>query len=425
VWDRVDWLEFDSLDEYGGDASDVAAAGATLRATTNSMGLAPKPLALTQYAGQIADGSGVARCKAVDICSLEGYVSPPGTGPRVGEVAKVNALLDSQAAAVAPQPVIGISMGYSRNYDYLSRSNNEAVLLAAFGWCSAHEPQCIGVDTFSWARASGSRELGFGAYLQRGLSIVQGHDSGTPEPEDLPAPTPKPTPIVGPGSIVTPSVNNVFPAGTTTAAIGIARKDGTRGEIVLSYSVTCDSTGEDCTGANVAAGALTFADGADGAVLSFTIPPQTQPGQRVWLVRELSVSGGGQIDSGPGPSHFHVTVAARDSDPSVNFWVSSGLVVPGNPWGIVLERGDCRQPEAGSWCLEPGSTLADGVDYDYGGVRCGSLGAHPAWSMDAGVCQFFTSFPTTYGAISGHAGVLTLLPDDPTRRVGKMAIAVQ
>jgi hypothetical protein len=217
----------------------------------------------------------------------------------------------------------------------------------------------------------------------------------------------------------------VFPAGTTTVNVDVGRKDGTKGEIVLSYSVTCDSIGDDCTGGNVPAGALTFPDGSVGATMYFPVPPQTQPGQRVWLVRLLSVSNGGQIDSGPGPSHFHVTVAPEATDASVNFWLSSGLTIPGNPWGVILTRGDCQQPASGTWCIETGSTLVDGVDYSGSGFRCGAATPHPTWEMAAGGCQWFGSLGTLYSAISGHSGVLTIMPDDPTRRVGKMAIAVQ
>jgi hypothetical protein len=360
-----------------------------------------------------------------DIVAPELYALPPTTPDQME-----NAWNQAVAMIPASQTVGACLQAYSRNGSI--PDPQQMASYPARGWqVAARNGRVRFVIPFSGWRVYGTQyhRPTLGPVARWGVACyLAGTDCANPPippPAATPAPTPKPTPIVGPGTVLTPSVNVVFPAGTTTVNVDVGRKDGTTGEIVLSYSVTCDSTGDDCTGGNVPAGALTFPDGSVGATMSFPVPPQTQPGQRVWLVRLLSVSNGGQIDSGPGPSHFHVTVAPEATDASVNFWLSSGLTIPGNPWGVILTRGDCRQPASGSWCLEPGSTLVDGVDYDYGGVRCGSLGAHPAWSMDAGVCQFFTSFPTTYGAVSGHAGVLTLLPDDPTRRVGKMKVSVQ
>jgi hypothetical protein len=421
VWDRVLYVEFDSLDEYGGKASDVVAAAGFLRSTISAMGLPPKPFEINQATPQLWEPEGVARCHAADICSTEAYADPPGTGPQAGEIAKVNSELDRARVAISPQPMIVVGMGYARNGAYLSKSNNEAVLLAAYQWCHAHEPQCVGVDPFSWGRGSGSREQGFGPYLTRGMGIILGRDPGKPQPEDLPAPTPVPTPIVGPGALWLPRTNFQVAADAPAVVVTVNRKDGHQGAITLTYSVTCDTGGADCTASDVPSAMVTFPDGATAAAIAIPVPLRTLPGVRVWWVRLLSVTGGATLID----HQCRATVPSDASDPAVSWWASSTRAFPGNPLGMWLFRGDCRAVVDGTWCIEDGGTLVEGVDYNGGWHRCASTSSHPAWSMASGACELGIQFNTLASAVPGHSGVLRLSSSSGVGRLSETTVEIQ
>jgi len=377
IWSNVSCVDIGSLGESDLSLNDIQVIVNGIRNTIKSLNLDPKPLSCvsTEFGNA-----------AFDIVAIEAYADPPGTGDRNAILSTLRSRLDKEVAALNGKPFMIIPMGYSRNYDFADLGNNEAVLLDGFKYAYEHKPQCIGVCTFSWARASGSRELGLGDFLIRGRSIYTGADTGDPEPIATYVP---PAPIVGPGFIWSQRVNDVFPAGSATVDIAWLRKDGSKGEVSVPWTLTQSTSGDDCI-LQQSIGILTFADGQIGSIITVPIPPATGKGRRVWrmLLDIANAKGGVQfVDRGK-------WITVQSADNSINIAPVSCVVLPGNPVGALLVRdGDLSQPITGHWQLVKGTGVWD-RDFAKG----------PGWNQ-AGEFSFAAG-----QAIYGIAAALVTLP---------------
>ena len=236
----------------------------------------------------------------------------------------------------------------------------------------------------------------------------------TPAPTATPKPTPTPTPTAGAGVIWLQQNTWGFPAGTTTLSWPIDRKDGSRGTVTVDWAMICQTPGADCPEPS---GTLIFTNGQTEAMISVTIPPQSQSGQRFWHFKLSNPTGGATLADVGG----NVWVEATDA--TVNWLRSPAYVVAGNPVSLWLVRGgDLSQDVSVTW-YEAGTGI-DGVCVDQQIKKANAATTVIPAGTDA--VGLGSTVRTLYSAPSGCTFTMTILSSSlPTGRLPTCVVIVQ
>jgi len=178
-WDRVSCLELADEPRWKGltgvaEVSDLARKLSTAvtvaqtKATVTKLGLSQRPCSVV-YSTRQFPGAPV---QSLDIVGIEAYCDLPGSTFSADNVKWLTAYL-ARAKAMVPagKQIHIVPMSYSRNYDWLairdmakgSPEYNNAIqtlidLQNVAYKAAATDKRVVGLNFFSWARASGSRE---------------------------------------------------------------------------------------------------------------------------------------------------------------------------------------------------------------------------------------------------------------------------
>jgi hypothetical protein len=146
----------------------TAATAAQVRATVKGLGLAQRDLSVVYSTAQFPG----APIDSLDIVGIEAYVDLPGDPVSARNVKWLTEYLARSIKAVPTTKRIHlVPMAYSRNYAWLGIGNltkgsppyrnalQTLVDIQAVAYAAAKDnPRVVGLNFFSWARASGSRE---------------------------------------------------------------------------------------------------------------------------------------------------------------------------------------------------------------------------------------------------------------------------
>jgi hypothetical protein len=178
-WDRVScleladeprWTSFTAMPEVSELARKLSTAAtvAKTKATVTKLGLSQRPCSVVYSTGQFPG----APVQSLDIVGIEAYCNLPGSTFSVDNVKWLTSYLSRAKAAVPTGKQIHIvPMSYSRNYAWLgigdmskgtaeySNAINTLIDLQNVAYkAAATDKRVIGLNFFSWARASGSQE---------------------------------------------------------------------------------------------------------------------------------------------------------------------------------------------------------------------------------------------------------------------------
>jgi hypothetical protein len=183
--------------------------------------------------------------------------------------------------------------------------------------------------------------------------------------------------------------------------------------VTVDWAMTCLTPGADCPEPS---GTLTFTNGQTEAMISVTIPPQSQSGQRYWHFKLSNPTGGATLADTGG----NVWVEANDA--TVNWIRSQVYVLAGNPAALWLVRGgDLSQDVSVTW-YEAGTGI-DGVCVNQIRQPNAVTTVIPAGTEAVGLGN---AVMTLYSAPSGCSFTMTILRSSmPTGRLPTCVVTVQ
>jgi len=170
-WNRVRWIEVTDEPSWTRGETILGASGpqqpwrtlgtavrsatATIKAKISSLGLSPRPLAITYTCEQIMSGD-AHTSPTLDLVGLEGYLPPPGPASVAEVKPALYKMLDAQLPRVpAGKGVILVQQAYARNCTW-DKVETLAALQDATAAYVRERPRVVGVLMFSWQRQSGT-----------------------------------------------------------------------------------------------------------------------------------------------------------------------------------------------------------------------------------------------------------------------------